>query len=302
MDLRQLMYVVALARERHFSRAARSVHVTQPTLSQQLIKLERELGSPLFERSSKGVRLTAAGQRFLPRAQAILDQAAQAAKDVQSGAQDGAGLVRIGAIPTVCPYVMPGLLRALQATAPRVTLEVFEETTAVLLESLKSGRIDIGVAALPVRDRALASVSLGREEFLLAVPKRHALASVSGVSPARISRERLLVLQEGHCFRQQSLDYCRKAGRDLQVVFQGSSLTSVMRLAAAGEGITLVPRMAADRSGNPGLAFVPFAQPRPYRELGMAWRLSAPLTAAQQLTLEALRAAVVQAARPTTRR
>lgn len=289
MNLQQLRYVTLLAQERHFHRAAVLANVTQPTLSQQIKKLEQELGTPLFERSPRGVRLTPAGERFTPRARAILDQANEAVGDLKKAKGVIGGTVSIGVIPTICPYFMPPIIKRLRKEVPSLQLKLYEETTSVLMEHLKSGKLELGLLALPVKDRGIASLSILKETFLLAVSKTHRLAKRSTVSVNDISRERLLILQEGHCFRSQSLEFCKKADKDPQVIFQGSSLTSVMRLVASGEGVTLVPKMAAESSLHPSLRFIRFRAPEPSRELGLLWRLSAPLSAAHDKLIEIIR-------------
>jgi LysR family hydrogen peroxide-inducible transcriptional activator len=290
MEIRQLHYVVALAQARHFQRAARLVHVTQPTLSVQIQKLERELGQPLFERSSRQVRLTTAGERFVPHAKAILDQVQAARAEV--GGDEPRGVIRLGVIPTICPYIMPSVLPAFHRLAPLAHVELFEETTAPLLEAIRNGQIDLGVLALPVEARGLSTLSLGWEEFYVAVAKGAALARRGWVDLRTLAQERLLMLQEGHCLRRQSLEFCRRRGKDWPITFQGGSLASVLRLAEAGEGVTFVPHMAREPARHPGLRFLRFHPPRPMRELGIVWRLSAPLLPTHQRLLSVLEAAL----------
>lgn len=287
MDLQQLRYIVAVYRERHFQRAAASANISQPTLSQQIKKLERELGAALFERSPHGVSLTPAGEKFLPRAEALLQALDGAVGELKEGAQEVAGRIRLAAIPTVGPYFLPRVLRRMSKAAPRVLLELHELTTSLLLEHLKQGRIDMGILALPVDTPGVVSRAIGRETFLLAVDKDNALAKKRRVTVKDVTRERMLILQEGHCFRNQALEYCKMAAQDPQVIFQGSSLTSVMELAASGEGVTLVPRMAAAPRQNPALRFVRFAPPEPFRDLALAWRVTTPLTRAHRLLMDA---------------
>jgi LysR family hydrogen peroxide-inducible transcriptional activator len=272
MDLQQIRYVLALHQERHFQRAAERTHVSQPTLSQQVKKLERELGVPLFERSSRRVRTTAAGEAFAAKARAALESLEGAWEEARRSAHGVSGRISVAAIPTVAPYVLPQVLRALRPKAPRLTVEVFELTTSLLVEHLKDGRVDVGLLALPIEDRGLISRSVGKEPFFLAAPRRHPLAGKKALRPSDLRAERLLILQEGHCFRNQSLEVCRRDAGDPGVIFQGSSLGSVLRMAAGGEGVTLVPRMAVEPRAYPELAFRPFAAPQPTRELGFLWR------------------------------
>jgi len=286
MELQQLKYMVALSQEHHFSRAARRANVTQPTLSQQLKKMENELGIPLFERSSRGVKLTPAGERFLPYALATLDSLEKGVAALQEESGKIAGRIKIGAIPTIAPYLMPQILVALRRRALHLAIDVYEETTSLLLESLKAGKIDVGILSLPIEDPTLISKSLGKEEFFLAVGREHPLGKKKWVVPKDIKNEKLLILQEGHCFSEQALEYCKRLRQDTEIVFQGSSLVSVMKLAAAGEGITFVPKMAVDRKENPSLIFIPFVRPKPSREVGIVWRISAPITNAHRYLME----------------
>ncbi len=286
MDLQQLRYVVALHRERHFQRAADRVHISQPTLSQQVKKLERELGVPLFERSSRRVRPTAAGDAFAAKAAAVLETLEGASEEARRNAQELTGRLSVAAIPTLAPYILPPVLQALRRRAPKLTVEVHELTTSLLVEHLKEGRVDVGVLALPIEDRGLVSRSVGREPFYLATSRAHPLAARKKIRPDDLKAERLLILQEGHCFRQQSLEVCGRNADDPRVIFQGSSLSSVMRMAASGEGVTLVPRMAAEPRLHPGLAFRPFASPVPSRDLGFLWRVTTSLGPAHTLFMD----------------
>jgi LysR family hydrogen peroxide-inducible transcriptional activator len=286
MDLQQLRYVVALSQELNFVRAARRVHVTQPTLSQQLKKLEDELGLLLFERAAKGARLTPAGQKFLPYAVQVLDSLEKGVQELQQESGQIAGRVRFAAIPTIGPYVLPSVIPVLRKEAPQLFLEIYEKTTSDLLEAVRTGAIDLGLLSLPIDDAGLATRLVGEEEFLLAVSKTHVLAKKQSVSLKELEHEKLLILQEGHCFGNQALEFCKRSREDVQVIFEGSSLTSVMRLAAAGEGVTFVPRMAAESSAQTGLSFIPFSKPRPTRPIAFVWRISAPLTRAHRFLME----------------
>ncbi len=286
MDLQQLRYVSALARELHFVRAARKMHVTQPTLSQQIKKLEDELGVRLFERSSKQVRLTPAGEKFLGSALSVLETLDKGIQALREDSGELLGEVRLSAIPTVGPYVLPEIITRVRKKAPRMKLQIYEETTAVLLESLKSGRVDLGLLALPVDGEGLVSKTIGRESFFLAVPKSHPLSERKEVVLRDLKDQDLLILQEGHCFGTQTLEFCKRTRTDDRVVFQGSSLLSVLGLAAAGEGVTLVPKMACSSSPSFGLKYIPFKKPSPGRDLGLLWRVTAPLTRTLRFVIE----------------
>ncbi len=277
MELQQLRYIVALSQERNFLRAAKRAHITQPTLSHQIKKLEEEIGTPLFERSSHGVRLTPAGEKFIPYAISTIDTLERGLSELQEETKNISGKIAIGAIPTISPYLIPDILIKLKKEAPLLSLELYEETTSTLLESLKAGKIDIGILSLPIHDPGIVSRSVGKEEFLLAVSKKHPLSKKKQVTSKIIKEEKLLILQEGHCFSDQALEFCKRLRQDTQIIFQGSSLTSVMKLASVGEGLTLVPKMAVNEKENPNLAFIPFSKPKPSREIGIVWRVTAPL-------------------------
>lgn len=246
------------------------------------------MGTPLFERSNKRVRLTSAGERFLPYAVAVLDTLKKGLSEVQQEAEQLTGVLRIAAIPTIGPYILPGILKELRTKAPKLTLELYEETTSVLLEHLREGRIDVGILALPVSAPGVIGRAIGKEPLLLCCSKQHPWASRKSLSLKELKSEKLLILQEGHCFSVQTLEYCKRSREDAQVIFQGSSLTSVMRLAAAGQGVTLVPSIAVDPRANPDLRFIPFADTKPQREIGLVWRISSPLTRAGRVMMTAV--------------
>lgn len=286
MEIHQLRYLVALSQEKNFVRAARRVNITQPTLSQQVKKLEVELETPLFERSAHGVQLTRAGEKFLPYALATLDSLEKGIAEVREESGGLSGKISIGTLPTIGPYLLPDVLILLRKKAPRLRIELYEETTSVFVESLKAGKLDLGVISLPLPDASLVSRRLGREEFFLAASKEHPVSKRKEVTAKILKDEKLLILQEGHCFSDQALEFCQRLRNDAQIIFQGSSLTSVMKLAAVGEGLTLVPHMAASVRENPSLAFIPFSPPKPSREIGLVWRISAPLTRGHHLFME----------------
>lgn len=297
MELQQLRYVVALARELHFLKAAQKTNVSQPTLSQQIKKLEEELGVPLFERSPRRVRLTPAGRKFLPYASQILSAAESGVRELKTSAGEVSGTVKISAIPTLCPYLMPRVIARLRTEAPKVTLELYEETTSALLDRLREGETDLGLLSPPVAEKGVSVLSLGRETFCLAVSKRHRFARAKSVNPKELESERLLVLQEGHCFGGQSLEYCKRTTPHPQVIFRGSSLLSVMRLAAADEGVTFVPRMAIRPGTETDLRFIPFTRPEPEREIGIVWRVSNPLSKAHKLVMDLIAQSTTEAVR-----
>ena len=286
MELHQLRYFLELSRELHFQKAAEKAHVTQPTLSQQIKKLEDELGLPLFERSPRNVRLTAAGKKFLPHVIEALERIEHGVSGLREEADEISGLIRIAAIPTIAPYLLPGVISKIKKSAPKLVLEIYEETTSVLVEHLKEAKFEIGVLSLPIQDSGIVCRPLGKEPFYLAVSKDHPLAKRKTVSRSDIVKEKLLILQEGHCFSDQTLEFCNLSRKNEQIRFQGSSLSSVMRLVGAGEGVTFVPKMAVEPRLYPELRFISFGGTPPLREIGLAWRVTTPLTKAHNFVID----------------
>ena len=286
MELHQLRYFLELSRELHFQKAAEKAHVTQPTLSQQIKKLEDELGLPLFERSPRNVRHTAAGKKFLPHVIEALERIEHGVSGLREEADEISGLIRIAAIPTIAPYLLPGVISKIKRSAPKLMLEIYEETTSVLVEHLKEAKFEIGVLSLPIQDSGIVCRPLGKEPFYLAVSKDHPLAKRKTVSRSDIVKEKLLILQEGHCFSDQTLEFCNLSRKNEQIRFQGSSLSSVMRLVGAGEGVTFVPKMAVEPRLYPELRFISFGGTPPLREIGLAWRVTTPLTKAHNFVID----------------
>lgn len=286
MEIQQLRYIWAVYQERNFSRAAERVHISQPTLSQQIKKLEKELGVTLFERSSRRVKLTPEGEVFIPQMRQFLESFEAAVADIKNRSKEISGRIRLAAIPTMAPYVLPGLIKRLRHKAPGIILEIHELTTSLLLSSLKRGDIDIGLLSLPIDEKGMTTQLLATENFYLAVFKKHPLARKRKITTKDIMRERMLILQEGHCFRDQSLSLCKMSASDPHVIFQGSSLGSVMKMASTGEGITVVPEMAIDTRAYPDVQFIPFSSPSPTRDIGLVWRMSTPLSRGHHLLFD----------------
>lgn len=287
MDLQQIRYVVLLSQELHFLRASKKANVSQPTLSQQIQKLERELGTPLFERSPRNVRLTAQGKKFLPHAIAALDSLQKGVRELADERDVAAGIIRLGVIPTICPYLLPGALARLARIAPLLKIELHEETTPVLVDDLKSGRLDLAILALPLPDKGVSVLTLRREPFFVAVSRSHRLADRKSLGRKDLLAEKLLILREGHCFGQQSMDFCKISRQDPQITFEGGSLASVMAMAELGQGITFVPQMAVPSAGSSRLKFIPLLpKDQSYREIGIAWRLSSPLDKGHRVFME----------------
>ncbi len=281
ITLTELSYVVAVADTGRFGRAAQACHVSQPTLSTQIMKLERTLGVQLFERTSRRVRLTTAGERVVERARAILEEI-RAIGDVARGhLAPLAGPFRLGVIPTLGPYLLPWLLRPLQEAFPRLRLVLQESITSTLLDDLVGHRLDAALMALPVTAPGLTARPLFDEPFCVLIPSRHPLAARKRVRASDLTDQRVLLLTEGHCLRDQALDICgdgRTAGDD---DFRATSLETLRHMVAARLGCTLLPALAVRSLAEPASTAVrPFHAPVPYRRIGLVWRRSFPDAAA----------------------
>jgi len=275
MNLQDLRYLVAVADHRHFGRAAAACFVSQPTLSTQLRKLERELGVELIERNPRRVLLTEVGERVVERARLMLREAT-AIGDIARQAKDPeAGTLRIGLFPTLGPYLLPHVVPKVHARFPRLELLLVEEKTELVLQHLRDGSLDVGVLALPIHDDLLHVEPLFEEDFVLAVPAAHQLARTSGqVDASVLAGERVLLLEEGHCLREQALSVCSLAGADERSDFRATSLETLRQMVAAGVGVTLLPALSVAPPVPPvgGLALLTFSPPAPCRRIAMVWR------------------------------
>ena len=283
VTLTELRYVVAVADTGHFGRAADECHVSQPTLSTQIKKLEGQLGVPIFERTSKRVRLTAAGERIVERARAILEEV-RAIGDLARGHREPlAGPFRLGVIPTLGPYFLPWLLRPLQAAFPRLQLILQESITATLLDDLLAHRVDAALLALPVTAPRLTAEPLFDEPFFVLAPTTDPLAARKRVREADLTGHRVLLLTEGHCLRDQALQICGAGRTPHDDAFRATSLETLRHMVSAGLGCTLLPALAAPSlSQTKGSVARPFCAPAPYRRIGLVWRQSFPNAAAVQ--------------------
>lgn len=268
--LRQLRYLVALAEHGHFGRAAAACHVTQPALSMQIRDLEAALDLPLVERAPGGAVLTEAGVELAARARALT----AGVKDLEDFARDQKATqsrrLVLGIIPTVAPYLLPKILPDLQAALPTLDLKIRETRTAALLDELSAGDLDAVIAALPLVGDGVETQAMFEDPFLLAAPAGEA---VTATHPRALPPDRLLLLEEGHCLRDQALGACEIS--DLST-FGATSLTTLLHLVAHGQGITLLPRMAADEIADPRIVIHAFAEPQPRRTIAMAWRSASP--------------------------
>jgi len=297
ITLTELRYVVAVADTGHFGRAAEECHVTQPTLSTQIKKLEEQLGVPLFERTSKRVRLTAAGQRIVDRARAILEEV-RAIGDVARGHREPlAGPLRLGVIPTLGPYLLPWLLPALQAAFPRLHLVLQESLTATLLEELAAHRLDAALLALPVHAPGMVSTALFDEPFFVLVPSEHPLAARTQVRDTDLEGQRVLLLTEGHCLRDQALAICGDQRSPHDDDFRATSLETLRHMVAAGLGCTLLPALAVPGLTADAVAARPFRAPAPTRRIGLVWRRSFPDADALRVLADFIRARLPKSVR-----
>jgi LysR family hydrogen peroxide-inducible transcriptional activator len=294
MTLTELRYIVAVARERHFGRAAEACFVSQPTLSVAVKKLEEELGLPLFERGPGEVTVTPAGSRVVEQAQRVLEEASRIKEIAAAGRDPLAGTLRLGAIYTIGPYLLPKLIPILRKNAPTMQLLIQENFTHRLAEMLKSGEVDAILIALPFEEPGVATQALYDEPFFVAVPKGHPWEARKKVSSDELLQESLLLLGEGHCFRDQVLDICHTVrSRDRSAVsrtVEGGSLETIRQMVAGGVGVTVLPATSVSPGSNSELIRVlPFARPAPTRRVALAWRRSFPRPEA----IEALRKSIL---------
>ena len=288
LTLRQLRYFDALAEHGHFGRAADVCAISQPALSVQIKELEESFGAPLLERTTRRVRLTSFGEDVLVRVRDILrsvDELGDMARAAQSGLT---GRLRLGVIPTIAPYLLPALLREVKTTFPDMSLMVRETMTANLLTELHAGRIDTAIVALPVSETAFTEVPLWSEEFVLVRPDSEAAAPVP--APDTLERERLLLLEEGHCFRDQALSFCSLPSVRPHEGLDGSSLSTLVQMVGAGLGVTVIPEMAVPvDTPAAAVSVARFAGAQPARTIGMIWRKSSPLAPQLQELSEVVR-------------
>jgi len=245
MELHQLRYFCAVARAKSFTKAATEEGLAQPTLSHQIHKLETELGLPLLERLGRSVRLTHFGEDFLPRAQQILRNVEEAQLALAALGQGVRGKLSIGVIPTIMPYFLAPRIVGFAAAFPEVEVRLVEDNTARLVEGLQAGELDVVLASPPISNPDVVCSELFREQILLAVSREHRLAGTETVDLSQISKERLLLLKEGHCFREQALATCTRARAQFESTFESDQFSSLFPLVASGFGVSLIPEMAA---------------------------------------------------------
>lgn len=289
MTLTELRYVVAVARERHFGRAAASCFVSQPTLSVAIRKLEDELGVSLFERRKHDVQLTAVGDRIVSQAQRVLEESDLIRMIAEAGSDPLKGTFKLGAIYTVGPYLLPGLVQTLTQLAPLMPLNIEENFTARLSERLKQGELDAIIIALPFEEPGIEVTPLYREPFVCVLPASHPLQEKETLDADDLLDEPLLLLGEGHCLRTQVVAFCPQCLTQESRALEGSSIETIRHMVASGNGITVLPCTAAgvDRYAQRLLTIRRFSPPAPSRTVALAWRNSFPRPAAIEAVAEA---------------
>lgn len=271
MEMHQLRYVVAVARTGNFSRAAEQCHVSQPSLSQQIQKLEDELGERLFHRLGRQVKLTPHGTAFVRRAERILEEVEAAKREVADAQNLLRGTLSLGVLPTIAPYLLPPVLTRFHAQHPGVEIVVQEDTTAQLLKQALAGDLDLAVASLPIADGRFEVRELFAEELLVALPPGHPLAAKRVVRVGDLERERFIVMKEGHCLGDQVLKFCERRELRPNVIFRSAQLETVQALVCAGLGLSLIPEMAVGGGGRPQPVYRPLQPPRPERKIVAVW-------------------------------
>ncbi len=287
MEVHQLRYFCAVARHGTFTRASEVEHVAQPSLSQQILKLEAELGARLFDRLPRSAKLTVFGKAFLPKAECILRDLEAARTELREMSGNEKGEVVVGIIPTIAAYLLPRLLNDFSVRHPLITIKVFEDITPVLLQRLHEGMIDIAVAALPIPGSDLASVELFEEKFYAVLPEKHQLATRSSINLAELNREPFLLLKEGHCFRDSVIAACQKAKVSPSVVFESGQFATILAMVAAGMGVSAVPAMAVQK--QPGCKFIPISGRHSTRKVGIVTSRNHYQSRAQRLLMKQMR-------------
>jgi len=289
MELQQIRYVLELARQRNFTRAAQACHVSQPTLSHQVRKLENELGEPLFKRLRSGAVPTPFGERFLARARKIHAEVQGAQADARSLGEEVHGELTVGAIPTIAPYLLPGWIYRFTQRHPHVQLAIREETTDVLVRQLLDGSVDLAVLSPPFDGDELTECRrILRDELLVTVPRDHPLASRETIPVKELTELPLMLLKEEHCLSRQSLAICEMSGYQPKVAINSSQLDTVLALVETGFGVSFTPSIAVPSLGNRKVAYRTLSPDPAFREIAIAWPRDVSLTRAERAFLECL--------------
>src|SRR6266404_1164352 len=276
MEMHQLRYVVAVAQTRSFSRAAERCHVSQPSLSQQIQKLEDELGERLFDRTKREARLTSHGETFPPRAVRILEEADAAKREAADAKSLLRGTVTVGVLPTIAPYLLPAAMAIFTEKFPGVEIVVQEDTTARLLKLALACEIDFALASRPIHDERLEVRELFSEELLIALPPGHPLIRKRTISATDLEGERLIIMKEGHCLGDQVLGFCDRHDLHHHISFRSAQLETIQSLVRAGLGISLIPAMAVQRERNTAPEYRSLHSPKPSRQIAAVWPTQRP--------------------------
>jgi LysR family hydrogen peroxide-inducible transcriptional activator len=290
MEIHQLRYFCAVAETNSFSRAALQTHVSQPSLSQQILKLEGELGARLFDRLGRSVRLTEIGRTFLPRARAVLRELEAAKGDVDERKDSVGGSISIGVIPTIAPYLLPRHLTSFTRQFPQARLAVVEEITPILMERLRASSVDIAILALPIRGNEFEIFPLLTENLFAALPKQHKLARHDSLSLKDLRTEPFLLLRDGHCFRDTAIAACDRARLNPQIIFESGQFSSILGMVGSGMGVSIVPEMAIDK--RQACRYVRIADREATRTIGAVVLRGRSLTRVHLAFLSRLRNAV----------
>lgn len=279
MNLRALQYLIKLAELQHFSRAADACYVSQPTLSTQIRKLEDELGVQLVERAPRNVQLTPVGKEIVARAKHVLRDVEQIYAAARRSRDPETGTLRLGLFPTLAPYLLPHVVPGIRRRFPKLRLELAEEKTADLLAMIEDGELDAGLVAMPVDDDGLEQAVLFEEPFVMALPENHPLAAKQAIDVHDLDGTELLLLEDGHCLRDQALEVCSMANARERVDFHATSMETLRQMVAAEVGVTLLPVMAVRPpiANTAGIALRSFVDPAPRRTIALVWRKTSPL-------------------------
>jgi LysR family transcriptional regulator, hydrogen peroxide-inducible genes activator len=292
MNLRDLKYFVALSDYQHFGKAAEACFVSQPALSMQIKKLEETLGVKLLERTNRSVLLTGSGLAIAERARQILNHVEEMHDVAKLEKDPYSGELKIGIFPTLGPYLLPLIIPDLSKLFPKVSFYLIEEQTAPLIENLKQGKLHAAFLALPVMEKNFHSAFLFEEEFMLATPETNSLAKRKTVKQQDLENKNVLLLEEGHCLREQALALCHKINATETRNFRATSLETLRHMIAAGVGITLMPKLAC--SPTRGVSYMSFDSPKPIRSIGMVWRTTTPKQALLQEIANQIRKIMVK--------
>ncbi len=290
IKLKDLRYLVTVADTGHFGKAAERCFVSQPTLSAQLKKLEEYLGVPLIERQPRGALLTPAGSEIVERARRIIEASDEVVDIARSHKDPLAGRLRVAFLPTIGPYLLPIVVPKLRKALPRLELMLYEYQTAPMLEKLRAGELDLGILALPIEIDGLETRPLYDEPFFVAAPANHPLADKKQIRVEDLSGATLLLLEDGHCLRDQALDVCNRIDAEEKQDFRATSIETLRQMVAAGAGVTLLPELATrgSHAAPRGLVLRPFVKPQPSRRIGAVWRKSSARQTAIQMVSDVI--------------